>query len=798
MTIRPSFKSLMVLPLIESGSALDQYRCLILKYLRDILAFEAEKKLLVEVSEEEKKTDGSAEHGTAVRCGDRKRARKKKKRGRKSRGPVLKRIDEVSPNQESSTAASTSRANDTDALDEGEAFLSAKQSNSPTLPNSEKNQNTIVALQVIDEILCEVFQQVGLGSDDDDHLFVDVREKGEKRVDRRPQHYQARGWSRSRPTSTCPAQAKLCHITSLSESSAITSKGTPQDHLNTRSTSVPVGGLTRQDSAEISSISMLSQPSSPYHQPQSSHEHIFSFMDNSQSRYSMQPGGAYNSIFDDGSSPLGMSLNVGFGSSFVGWNGLERQYPSRNRSQFTDFFDDDDAQEAQDIEELLMAASTAASIASSTAYDDESDAQTAYDNESDDFRAEERGSETPEVVDETIGGVQDEVYDIAPSEDDAKISVASRSTKPGGNHAEEPDVKGSCQESSNAVPQEPATTSSEVSPSLALSVQPPITPPLTFDVPQSFQSPVLSNSGSAEQSPTPSEPPTPPPQLSPIQVSLADVGKFVNAKRCKDLSIEFEKAISASASSLPGSPPRLDSSKRTWSRDDLTCLASPKDDTSMRRRRRVRSSSSHNFEEVMSYRNAVSKSIKAASTCSHELLSATGSAEIHLTDMHRTTHAIRPRGSVLDLNRVQEKSQTGGPYHLDACARSETALEAFEDSSHANAIQAPIHTELDNATTTRDGETTISSGATPGEAEDVTNLREERNSFRDLCLTLGAEVSKLKNTVAALQQQQIWLCASSVGIRCSPSYSAAIFIPSTCAGICCSNPSILSTRLRHE
>ena len=151
----------------------------------------------------------------------------------------------------------------------------------------------------------------------------------------------------------------------------------------------------------------------------------------------------------------------------------------------------------------------------------------------------------------------------------------------------------------------------------------------------------------------------------------------------------------------------------------------------------------------MSYRTALSKSIKGSSTCSrHEVRSVAGSVDHRFLDRRQL---LRPRLSIPDMKKAGLPIVEG---HLNAniCARSETALDAYEDSSHVNVMRP--HEEMDNATTTRDGATTISSAPTPGEPQEVSHLREERDAFRDLCLTLGAEVAKLKSTVAALQQGQ--------------------------------------------
>lgn len=88
--------------------------------------------------------------------------------------------------------------------------------------------------------------------------------------------------------------------------------------------------------------------------------------------------------------------------------------------------------------------------------------------------------------------------------------------------------------------------------------------------------------------------------------------------------------------------------------------------------------------------------------------------------------------------------------HLDlACARSESALDVdgAEDASHCNVIP----TQNDD-TITKDGATTISSVRSTSYVEPdrlASSLKEERNSYRDMCLTLGAENAKLRNLLAS-------------------------------------------------
>lgn len=87
--------------------------------------------------------------------------------------------------------------------------------------------------------------------------------------------------------------------------------------------------------------------------------------------------------------------------------------------------------------------------------------------------------------------------------------------------------------------------------------------------------------------------------------------------------------------------------------------------------------------------------------------------------------------------------------HLDVqCARSESGLgldAGVDDASHCNVIP---RAQTDD-TMTKDGATTISSYRSPPEDEHVSTLKEERNSYRDMCLTLGAENAKLRNLLAS-------------------------------------------------
>ena len=782
------FKSLLSLPLIQMGSSVDKYRFLALGYLKDCIATETEKRLLLEVAaEEEKKTDGNTNYLAVPNASSRsRRSRKKRKKGRKNRGtPVLKRIDETSPAQDEHSV----NTNNTGAPEEDESVLLARRAHSPSLPSVGANQNTIMVLQILDDVLSNVFEEVGLGADEDDNngahqSFLGVGEKKETKPQKQSISFQYKRPKRNLPTTTTLA-------TAATDLQPIPANHQELNHPPPIATAIGshIRNNRAQSPEDSSSISMLSYNTNPYHHPQSPHEHVFSFMDSSQSNLSNRPIAgnfhSYGSIFDDGSSPLGMALNLGTNSDsgfnqrgHIGgrWSGLGRQYPSRDRSLFTEFFDKEDPREAQDIDEMLMAASTAASFASSNAYDDASSSEAGYDDDSEgarnmfevgeDYEGMRENGRSPTELSAVSENTEDnrnedQINSVPVGEEDVdKDSVASPTIRLSGNTKELLGDKND-EDEGNADEQKKRSvsvdsTQGEVSAStegIHLSNRAPSPLPCSEEDQQRVKTPSQNNISSHHDPPlTPSEPPpTPPPQLSPIQVSLADLGKFIKAnKRSDDVSRDFEKATSAS--SLPGSP-RLDSTKRNWSRDDLTRLASMNDDTAsgIRRRRRVRSSSSQNFEEVMSYRTALSKSIKGSSTCSrHEVRSVAGSVDHRFLDRRQL---LRPRLSIPDMKKAGLPIvPVEGHLHANICARSETALDAYEDSSHVNVMRP--HEEMDNATTTRDGATTISSAATPGEPQELSHLREERDAFRDLCLTLGAEVAKLKSTVAALQQGQ--------------------------------------------
>lgn len=249
---------------------------------------------------------------------------------------------------------------------------------------------------------------------------------------------------------------------------------------------------------------------------------------------------------------------------------------------------------------------------------------------------------------------------------------------------------------------------------------------------------VRSNTESPMSS-TPSAPPTPPPQLSPILVSLADLGKFRK---------EFD---------LPRVPAM--GLKEKQSGDDIRSIGE------WRKLKRRDTDDHQNMghrqvDALLSYRNVV-----AAQSVSRKLSSMKSfdGKQIPRDDDHpnltKSTRSIKTTKS--GAKSMQNVNYTPGPdfpslsksrltmprvLHLDlACARSEGGLDGNDDASHCNVIPRARTVEHSKD----GGATTISSVHINPETEEFATMKEQRNSYRDMCLTLGAENAKLRNLLAS-------------------------------------------------
>ena len=249
--------------------------------------------------------------------------------------------------------------------------------------------------------------------------------------------------------------------------------------------------------------------------------------------------------------------------------------------------------------------------------------------------------------------------------------------------------------------------------------------------------PIRSHDGLEVDSETSIEAPhTPPAQLSPILLSLADLGEMRRRATFQNIGDILEKS-SAPNDSQPQSLASLPVPKRSFSREDLR-ISHTKDDGHLRRKIPLCSSRTVDFSSL-SYRNAALKNtMRARSVSSHDFAER----------VKQLRPQLRRAPSMKSFPREIKTVIIDGSINLDVCAQSESALDDHEDSSHWNVIPKIGFDENDNATTAKDGATTISSIPAPQDIDELIFLREERDSYRDMCLTMAAEISKLKNILA--------------------------------------------------
>ena len=399
------------------------------------------------------------------------------------------------------------------------------------------------------------------------------------------------------------------------------------------------------------------------------------------------PRDFYQPILDDF-----LRAKVGLDEEIDGLSLLNR-FQLRDRSILSDFFRNQNQSSRidEDEDEKLMTASTAASVASSTYKD-------------------------PAVLAEV-----DDIDKIPPTshiEPPRLIATIEENVKDSGDIEEE-------EEDPEVVHIVSAILESPINESCA---------PREFgDQPASTPSPctdLFSIELIAPRSPSPQAPLTPPPTLSPILVSLADLREFkrgfsLTPERKNHEVMETRSYSAAAAGSLSNSPiPVKTKGLRTsLSRDDLR-IHTFRDDQIMKLRRRTLRTQRSTSDLQPSYRAAVIKSL---------------------------AKPIASSKSVgLDF-RSQVIASANREVPRDSCARSETALDIHrEDLNWQSELRKSEDFEI--RSTTKDETTTITSALSPNrEPEEISNLREERNSYRDMCLTLGAEVAKLKAILGAQQ-----------------------------------------------
>lgn len=257
-------------------------------------------------------------------------------------------------------------------------------------------------------------------------------------------------------------------------------------------------------------------------------------------------------------------------------------------------------------------------------------------------------------------------------------------------------------------------------------------------------------------------PPAPlaPTQPSPTAHSVSGIGKLRGETPVEDknerggMSLSIPQSISSHAKAALGS-----SLTTSHSRDDLRSID---ERFKLPRRRDDHHTMGHRqVDALLSYRNAVAQSSLPRNLLS--VKSHDGKQKHRDDSIPRKARSVKTTrtgiwvpgdfpslsSSVPSIHSYREP-MINKILHLDlACARSESALDVdgAEDASHCNVIP----TQNDD-TITKDGATTISSVRSTLDVEPdrlASSLKEERNSYRDMCLTLGAENAKLRNLLAS-------------------------------------------------
>jgi hypothetical protein len=250
-------------------------------------------------------------------------------------------------------------------------------------------------------------------------------------------------------------------------------------------------------------------------------------------------------------------------------------------------------------------------------------------------------------------------------------------------------------------------------------------------------------SAHGSRSPSPQAPATPSPRLSPILFSLADLRNLRRSAFSEHNRTPKGQTQSTAltAGSLPSSPVPLSSNglTLTWSREDLR-ISSCRDDLQITGKQRV-VQQDHAFT---SYARVASK------TFAKPLAPA---RRIDPKGMQISQKQDKPDAKVNGLGLPPLKPDVPE----DVYAKSETYAEGQgEENNWNDAPRTSTSEEVDGNTITRDGSTTITSALSQRDEESAA-LREERNSYRDLCLTLGSEVAKLRNLLAAHKGASIFV-----------------------------------------
>jgi len=216
---------------------------------------------------------------------------------------------------------------------------------------------------------------------------------------------------------------------------------------------------------------------------------------------------------------------------------------------------------------------------------------------------------------------------------------------------------------------------------------------------------------SSLRTPTLQAPITPPPTLSPI-TSLTDLKEV---KQFPSLDLDSTKLLSGHGSLPPNSP-------------------GPKDAMVGDLHSKIFRDDHHIKNENINRRSFDMPTYKSVAVKTLGKPSSPSLNDVRRSALNEANDAKREycERLFLDLSRRKQDQRK------EPCAQSETAVDPDQREN-----QEWIRPETDNYSLAKDETTTIISGISHRvEAEELADVQEERNHFRDLCLTLGAEVAK--------------------------------------------------------
>lgn len=713
-------KSILSTPLIEIGTSIDVFTTCTQKHLQNALAAAAETQLLNNVNTICPPIKNNSNENTTATSNKKKRKKKKKKlKHRQSNVVKESQQEEASQIENNDTIDEDPIPPTTVDEDEKNNSMDVMQTFSIQPPVSiQRNKNTIVALMIVDDVLEKVCEKLGFvtekGSkdainqnlnevDDAKYTIISHEKKASSARDNTQLIIKQKAKTRIRPPEKAVSKRKDAHYHPKQSKAEVTisqPKAISNEHNKTTNLLIDRGRQTgwprlndTLENFDYTSSPIIALQSNRQEKPETiayrtdphNQPHYQSLVASTEHFNYLHPHGSYRDIAVP--SYFDASTLKASGA-FDGWLGVK--HLQRQNSLLADFFTDD----TKDRNENLIASSTAASIASSSGDDEDEDL------------VDEKSHDEDSNSTSNFNDVEE-----APTNSDFKLD--------------------SCTNIDSNLILEPLSKSK--SPSISSTSNSTHSKQLSIQLLEN----IPSNSGNKPSRSSPSSGlRTPPPRSSPLLISLADLPRFRKRGTSVEQRKKFDKQPTKKnhlvSGSLPSSPiassPNMVGS--TWSPDDLPLKSS------------TGKKKFHLTKEMFnkgkgSFRLLRKSFLQVASSSAHDLSKFSDSGESLQNSTHhrkrKTNHGVQklPAVSIPDAD-----FELGTSYAL-----SDGAFE-----NHEGEISSQ-HRDNDNITTTKDGTTTISSAAP--DMEDINILREERNAYRDMCLTLGAEVAKLKNLLSS-------------------------------------------------